>query len=970
MASYFNMKGTTQSEFMIGVKGPKLTKHVIIDGSAVATTYLLLPNDVIGRKIILNQLDTSKYIDASNYTGNAATATALSAKNIGLSITGLTISQTDDDFSDGTTSISGTLTSVDASKLALGANNAGVPYTVLAGLVASGDLSNNNDNNKIASSQHTHSQYLSTESFTLSTKDDQTELGDIKIGTANETYSVTGSTALLTLNIRNGAIVADHISANAVTENKINNGAVTLTKIADGAIKPEKLKAIDANNGYSETDADYSSRIGIVKSAYNLLANGKIAGISISNFLVKDANSANYTNKVKNAELADTALGIKDNASGNTKTGAAVITAVNTVSAASATLSNGNLVVWSEEGINGNISGNAATATSATKLANIATLWGNKFNGANTNDGTNVTSINIGTSNGAANIQYTGNITPHTSSQSNIGTSELKYNNIYLAGQMNSLNAKVDNKITLRLLEIDNSSNTESETGINVNYRTVRNASKITVKQILPYGTTSTDGTIGSSELPFHSLWMDDSAHIWWTEDNNSVNLKTKLQGKSDVGHTHSIASLTDTIQTETIDGVQVQKTYINNIALSGHKHTMSDITDISGVYQFKGTISENQITTNSATKEIEVSTGTTPHRGDVYNVLVPFDYLDKTYPAGTNIVYEVDLTTDDPPEEVGKWKPLGGVFNIDLDGFVTGLTMNHFRSTGMIDADYTTWAENPVATAAGSITTDVWYKARNVDHHDTVTAYFPKASATSYGLLKLGYTQNEKKYPVELDSNTGQAFVNVGWINRDTIDTYSIIAAKNDSDQSNSSDYSGENTNNFVYLNFKHRHQENTGDNTHGEFTDSIEKSIKVQGSGQAKVNYKYASSADKAELTVDVPRRAGYHIPMLYCRVEPQISGGNNWIYYEAGPVSGTNNGLLHDYTDPIAIKNNSLVLLYIEHVERIYENFNANRVPCYIHIPAGYFSFEKDTVYKVQYEFDETPIPFLLTHTTNYI
>ena len=266
MASYFNMKGTTQSEFMIGVKGPKLTKHVIIDGSAVATTYLLLPNDVIGRKIILNQLDTSKYIDASNYTGNAATATALSAKNIGLSITGLTISQTDDDFSDGTTSISGTLTSVDASKLALGANNAGVPYTVLAGLVASGDLSNNNDNNKIASSQHTHSQYLSTESFTLSTKDDQTELGDIKIGTANETYSVTGSTALLTLNIRNGAIVADHISANAVTENKINNGAVTLTKIADGAIKPEKLKAIDANNGYSETDADYSSRIGIVKS--------------------------------------------------------------------------------------------------------------------------------------------------------------------------------------------------------------------------------------------------------------------------------------------------------------------------------------------------------------------------------------------------------------------------------------------------------------------------------------------------------------------------------------------------------------------------------------------------------------------------------------------------------------------------------------------------------------------------------
>ena len=49
----------------------------------------------------------------------------------------------------------------------------------------------------------------------------------------------------------------------------------------------------------------------------------------------------------------------------------------------------------------------------------------------------------------------------------------------------------------------------------------------------------------------------------------------------------------------------------------------------------------------------------------------------------------------------------------------------------------------------------------------DTNTTY-SKATSTTLGLVKIGYTENAKNYPVELDTN-GKAYVNVPWVDTDT---------------------------------------------------------------------------------------------------------------------------------------------------------------------------------------------------------
>lgn len=50
-----------------------------------------------------------------------------------------------------------------------------------------------------------------------------------------------------------------------------------------------------------------------------------------------------------------------------------------------------------------------------------------------------------------------------------------------------------------------------------------------------------------------------------------------------------------------------------------------------------------------------------------------------------------------------------------------------------------------------------------------------PKAESETLGGIKIGYTENEKNYPVELDPD-GAAFVNVPWTDNDT--TYEVVGA------------------------------------------------------------------------------------------------------------------------------------------------------------------------------------------------
>lgn len=51
----------------------------------------------------------------------------------------------------------------------------------------------------------------------------------------------------------------------------------------------------------------------------------------------------------------------------------------------------------------------------------------------------------------------------------------------------------------------------------------------------------------------------------------------------------------------------------------------------------------------------------------------------------------------------------------------------------------------------------------------------YAKANTTTLGLVMIGYPENGKNYPVELDSS-GKMYVNVPWT--DTNTTYSVVGA------------------------------------------------------------------------------------------------------------------------------------------------------------------------------------------------
>ena len=61
----------------------------------------------------------------------------------------------------------------------------------------------------------------------------------------------------------------------------------------------------------------------------------------------------------------------------------------------------------------------------------------------------------------------------------------------------------------------------------------------------------------------------------------------------------------------------------------------------------------------------------------------------------------------------------------------------------------------------------------------DTNTTY-NTATASALGLVKIGYAENGKNYPVELNSS-GQMYVNVPWVNTDTNTTYSRATSSTD---------------------------------------------------------------------------------------------------------------------------------------------------------------------------------------------
>lgn len=95
-------------------------------------------------------------------------------------------------------------------------------------------------------------------------------------------------------------------------------------------------------------------------------------------------------------------------------------------------------------------------------------------------------------------------------------------------------------------------------------------------------------------------------------------------------------------------------------------------------------------------------------------------------------------------------------------------ITRQVFSSIGDTTHDYVRWCNN-----------GVWKDWVKRIYTDTNTTY-SQATSSRLGLVKIGYTESGKNYPVELDSN-GKMFVNVPWTDTNT-DTKNTTGSTNTS--------------------------------------------------------------------------------------------------------------------------------------------------------------------------------------------
>ena len=129
-----------------------------------------------------------------------------------------------------------------------------------------------------------------------------------------------------------------------------------------------------------------------------------------------------------------------------------------------------------------------------------------------------------------------------------------------------------------------------------------------------------------------------------------------------------------------------------------------------------------------------------------------------------------------------------GNIFTYDHNQNVTfpaGVTATSFNGTTLYEGGtslankYSTLA-NTIKALSISGKTITYTKGDGttgtLTTQDTNTTY-SKATSSALGLVKIGYSENGKNYPVELNTD-GQMFVNVPWTDTDNNTTYSIATA------------------------------------------------------------------------------------------------------------------------------------------------------------------------------------------------
>ena len=114
--------------------------------------------------------------------------------------------------------------------------------------------------------------------------------------------------------------------------------------------------------------------------------------------------------------------------------------------------------------------------------------------------------------------------------------------------------------------------------------------------------------------------------------------------------------------------------------------------------------------------------------------------------------------------EDLGAGDMLKSVYDTDGDGIVD----NAEKLGGQLPSYYA--AASAIPTKTSQLTNDSGFK--------TTDTTYDKATSSTLGLVKIGYTESGKNYPVELNSS-GQMFVNVPWTDNNTVYTHPTYTAK-----------------------------------------------------------------------------------------------------------------------------------------------------------------------------------------------
>ena len=189
-----------------------------------------------------------------------------------------------------------------------------------------------------------------------------------------------------------------------------------------------------------------------------------------------------------------------------------------------------------------------------------------------------------------------------------------------------------------------------------------------------------------------------------------------------------------------------------------------------------------------------------------------------------------------------------GGTFDI-----ITGISKD---SLGHIVGATKQTVQLPTAGAVndGALTLQLagtTSKTFSANDADNVTFNVPAATNSAYGLIKLGYTESGKNYPLELDSD-GKAFVNVPW---DNTTTFNISAGATDDDVVILTGTAGTNG---VSYDAKHAKKGPSAGYTSGNTTTSISGS---GGSGTIKIPqltvdaYGHVTAAADESVTITLP-------------------------------------------------------------------------------------------------------------------